>query len=274
MNIQTVDSLNSGRYTAQAAAKSVVGCGSPEFNIEHSRAHAVFLCKMHCYTQIMVGRAGQLSGWPGSMLTGTSTPVRLTTNKCGSFGGEFSEFNIEVATMATTLTQTQPEITLVDGRAVTTSIALADYFTKRHDDVLKKIRILDCSPEFNARNFAAVEYTDAKGEQRPAYHITRDGFAFLAMGFTGKRAAIFKENYIIAFNKMEARLYAGPDLSSVTHNATVLARYLQIINEAWRESLYPMLAAARSPLAVELHDRIQDAGFISALVAKSLGRSS
>jgi Rha family phage regulatory protein len=193
----------------------------------------------------------------------------------GSLGGELSKLAHEAATMATIPTQTQPEVTIIDGHAVTTSIAIADYFTKRHDDVLKKIRALECSPEFNARNFAEVEYTDAKGEKRPAYQITRDGFAFLGMGFTGKRAAAFKENYITAFNHMEMQLQAsGNDLSSIAHNAAVSARYLQIINQAWRESLYPMLVAAKSPLAVELHDRIQDAGFISALVAKSLGRLS
>ena len=40
----------------------------------------------------------------------------------------------------------------------------------------------------------------------PAYLMTRDGFTFLAMGFTGPRAAVFKEAYIEAFNKMEAEL--------------------------------------------------------------------
>lgn len=36
--------------------------------------------------------------------------------------------------------------------------------------------------------------------------ITRDGFVFLAMGFTGKEAAQWKEAYIEAFNAMEAAL--------------------------------------------------------------------
>ncbi|MFC0140637.1 ash family protein [Erwinia mallotivora] len=96
-----VDSLDSGRYTALAAAKSAAGCGSPEFTIAHNRAYAVFLCAKHCHISTMVGRAGQPQGWPGSMVTGTSTPVRLTTNKCGSFGGELSKFTIEAAIMAT-----------------------------------------------------------------------------------------------------------------------------------------------------------------------------
>lgn len=33
--------------------------------------------------------------------------------------------------------------------------------------------------------------------------MTRDGFTFLVMGFTGKVAAQFKEAYIEAFNEME-----------------------------------------------------------------------
>ena len=47
---------------------------------------------------------------------------------------------------------------------------------------------------------ANLVYKDAKGELRPMYYLTRDGFTFLAMGFTGKVAAKFKENYINAFN--------------------------------------------------------------------------
>ncbi|WNV05894.1 hypothetical protein RP726_05640 [Candidatus Methylospira mobilis] len=34
------------------------------------------------------------------------------------------------------LAQVTPEVRLHDGKAVTTSIAVAEYFTKRHDDVL------------------------------------------------------------------------------------------------------------------------------------------
>ncbi|EAB3590516.1 hypothetical protein IR649_000986 [Salmonella enterica] len=201
-----IDSAIPGRYTVQAPHKAGAGRGNPEFNIEHNRAHAVFSCHEHCYAQIMVGRAGPVSAGPGSMLTGISTPVRLTTYKVvESLGGEFIEFNIEAATMATVPTLAQPEIRIINGQAVTSSLAVADYFTKRHDDVLKKIRALDCSPEFTARNFAVSDYTDASGRKLPCYNITRDGFAFLAMGFTGKRAAQFKEAYINAFNQMEKR---------------------------------------------------------------------
>jgi hypothetical protein len=36
------------------------------------------------------------------------------------------------------------------------------------------------------------------------YEMTKDGFVFLAMGFTGPEAGAFKEAYIVEFNRMEA----------------------------------------------------------------------
>jgi Rha family phage regulatory protein len=99
-----------------------------------------------------------------------------------------------------------PQITVIDGQLKTTSRDIADHFGKRHDDVLKRIRSLECSSEFNARNFALVDYIDAKGEARTEYRITRDGFSFLCMGFTGAKAAQWKERYIATFNEMAAKL--------------------------------------------------------------------
>lgn len=201
-----LENKNGWNYSSPAVAKSTAGIGTPSFTKAHNRAQAVFLCAKHSHIRIMVGRAGQPSGWPASLVTGSSNPVRLTTIEIGTSGGELTEFTKEAAIMATILTHFLPKVTIENGRAVTTSIAVADFFQKRHDDVLRKLRSLDSSPDFNARNFAAVEYTDAKGESRPAYEMTKDGFVFLVMGFTGKRAAAFKEAYISEFNRLEAEL--------------------------------------------------------------------
>lgn len=43
--------------------------------------------------------------------------------------------------------------------------------------------------------------------------MTRDGFTFLAMGFTGAKAAQFKEAYISEFNRLEILLITPPDES-------------------------------------------------------------
>lgn len=101
-----------------------------------------------------------------------------------------------------------PNLRLVNGTPVVSSLTLAEHFRKRHDDVLKAIRnLIRGLPEnFNARNFAAVEYLDPKGEKRPAFNLTRDGFTLLAMGFSGAKALAWKVRYIQAFNTMEDRL--------------------------------------------------------------------
>lgn len=118
--------------------------------------------------------------------------------------------------MATIPAFLHPEVTVNNGRAVTTSIAVACFFQKEHKDVLRKISTLDSSPDFNQRNFALVDYTDAKGENRPAYEMTKDGFVFLVMGFTGKKAAAFKEAYISEFNRLESELTKPLPVAPVT----------------------------------------------------------
>ena len=72
--------------------------------------------------------------------------------------------------------------------------------------MLEAIRHLDCSPEFGRRNFTPSSYTNSQNKKQPLYEITRDGFTFLCMGFTGPQAALWKERYIEAFNRMELAL--------------------------------------------------------------------
>ena len=93
-----------------------------------------------------------------------------------------------------------------NNEAVTSSRLVAEYFGKQHKDVMRTIKNLNCSKEFNERNFTPVKYTDRKGETRQEYLMTKDGFTILAMGFTGAKAMQFKEAYINAFNKMEQLL--------------------------------------------------------------------
>lgn len=87
-------------------------------------------------------------------------------------------------------------ICLKDSKAITTTLKVAEFFGKEHKNVLRDIQALECSEEFNRLNFERVEYFDSKGERRPYFEMTKDGFVFLVMGFTGKNAARFKEAYI------------------------------------------------------------------------------
>lgn len=216
---------NGWRYSSQAPHKTGAGIGTPLTTIAHNRAFAVFLCVKHGHIRIMVGRAGQPQGWPVPMVAGSSNPVRLTTYEFGTSRGEFIKLTIEDAIMATIPAPSHPQVTVENGRAVTTSVAVAEYFGKRHDNVIQKIKLLDCSSEFNALNFKDVTYTDAKGEKRPAYQITKNGFVFLVMGFTGKKAAAFKEAYIAEFDRMENELRPSSDCLIKGDTRTVVVHF-------------------------------------------------
>lgn len=78
-----------------------------------------------------------------------------------------------------------------DGQPFTTSRAVAERFGKRHADVLRTIEKLCAEipdPAFAQRNFAFSEYADTTGRRLPEYRLSHDGFALLAMGFTGRSA--------------------------------------------------------------------------------------
>ena len=102
-----------------------------------------------------------------------------------------------------------PQLTISEkGIPMASSLNIANVFEKEHFHVLRDIENLlkDIPEDFIATNFGLVEYTDAKGEKRPMYNLTRDAFTLLAMGFTGKKAMRFKVLYIETFNAMEKAL--------------------------------------------------------------------
>ncbi len=215
---------NGWRYSSQAPHKTGAGIGTPLTTIAHNRAFAVFLCVKHGHIRIMVGRAGQPQGWPVPMVAGSSNPVRLTTYEFGTSRGEFIKLTIEDAIMATIPALSHPQVTVENGRAVTTSVAVAEFFGKLHKNVIQKIEMLECSSQFTELNFKPSEYTDSTGRKLPMYQITKNGFVFLVMGFTGKRAAAFKEAYIAEFDRMEnelrlssGRLIKGDSRTVVVH---------------------------------------------------------
>ena len=92
--------------------------------------------------------------------------------------------------------------------AVCDSLVVAEKFEKQHKSVLRAIeKIIKDSPAQNcARCFKKTTYKDEQGKPRPMYLMNRDGFTFLAMGFTGKKANEWKWQYIKAFNSMETFL--------------------------------------------------------------------
>ncbi|UIP52215.1 Rha family transcriptional regulator [Ligilactobacillus salivarius] len=95
-----------------------------------------------------------------------------------------------------------------DQQAVTTSLILAEAFEKEHRNVIRTIetKIGELNFEQSLKMFSKGEYTNTQNKQQPMYYLNRDGFTFIAMGFTGRKADEFKLKYIDAFNKMEEQI--------------------------------------------------------------------
>lgn len=102
-------------------------------------------------------------------------------------------------------------VMLAGDRPVTDSRKVAAKFGKRHGDVIRAIRNLECSDDFTQRNFALCYENNelANGKPAPYFQMTKDGFVMLAMGFTGKAAMAVKEAYIAAFNAMFEHIAKG-----------------------------------------------------------------
>ena len=91
-------------------------------------------------------------------------------------------------------------------QAMTSSLLVAKEFGKAHAKVMRDIENLNCSDEFRLANFGDSSFKNEQGREFPMVTMTKDGFSFLVMGYTGKKAARFKEAYINAFNKMELEI--------------------------------------------------------------------
>lgn len=137
-----------------------------------------------------------------------------------------------------------------NGEPYTTSRAVAERFGKLHKDVLKAIENLLTNmpdPEFGRRNFAPSSYINAQRKAQPEYRLTHDGFALLAMGFSGRDALAWKVAFLQAFNAIEAELHRLQDAK---------AKALDVL----RPSLQPVIDGER-------------VGANRALIARYMGKS-
>ena len=104
-----------------------------------------------------------------------------------------------------------PLVSIENGQPTTTSLDVAEFFHKRHDNVIRDIEKLRAeSDATHLLNFEEVSNVTVRPDgtriETPAYILTRAGFVMLAMGFSGKKAQDFKWAYIDAFDAMEAKL--------------------------------------------------------------------
>ena len=134
-----------------------------------------------------------------------------------------------------------PETMLVKldhGHVFTTSLKAVEHFNKRHKNVLQSIASLIADladPAFTELNFQPSEYVDRSGRKLRMYHLSRNAFALLVMGFTGKEALAWKIKFLKAFDSLEAELQART------------ARYAAALDQV-RPNLRPVVEGTQSGL--------------------------
>lgn len=107
----------------------------------------------------------------------------------------------------TVKTHSMIEIVNQHNQVVTTSKNVADNFGKYHKNIIRDIERLLEEDRLNFEPmFYEGEEPDSYGRPQKVYYMNRDGFTFLVMGFTGKRANQFKLAYLEQFNSMEKQL--------------------------------------------------------------------
>ena len=104
-----------------------------------------------------------------------------------------------------------PSVSLHSGRPATTSLEVAKFFGKRHDNVLRDVDALlsqlpENSLQLNFEETYQEQETPLGVKQARMFILYRDGFMLLVMGYTGKKALAMKLAYIEAFNRMEEEL--------------------------------------------------------------------
>ncbi|WCG23702.1 Rha family transcriptional regulator (plasmid) [Vagococcus lutrae] len=98
-------------------------------------------------------------------------------------------------------------VVIENEQVVTTSLQVAEVFNKQHKHVLEAIDDLIGVVENSADLFYEDTYIHPQNKQEYRQILmNKKGWILIAMGFTGKKAAQFKLDYINAFDEMEKML--------------------------------------------------------------------
>lgn len=135
---------------------------------------------------------------------------------------------------------------VVEGRPVTSSRIVAEYFEKRHDAVMRDIENLVAKkPELNHfHNFVemveTIEIGSGAKREVKVWMMDRKGFSILAMGFTGAKALDFKCAFYDEFERMEAQLRSPSQLENgdTITNAQQVAIQQAVARRAKKTAVY------------------------------------
>lgn len=161
---------------------------------------------------------------------------------------------------------------VVEGRPVTSSRIVAEYFGKQHHHVVRDIRTLisqkpdlernanfgECSETINLANGAT--------RQVPFFWMDRKGFSLLAMGFTGAKALDFKCAFYDEFERMEQALKNPPAPAYITDaQQREIQRAVGRRSEGYGINYQTIYSALKNHFNVPSYKRILEKDFEAAI---------
>ena len=130
---------------------------------------------------------------------------------------------------------------IVNLQQTMTSLEIAELTGKQHFHVMEAIRKMEPAwVKVNGRNFALVEYKDAKGELRPCYQLTKTECLYIATKFNDEARA----KLVLRWEELERADVRGKmadvrgkmaDVRCLSEPKKILALADDIIGEALRQ---------------------------------------
>jgi len=117
-----------------------------------------------------------------------------------------------------------------EGKFFTDSLSISKIFDKEHRDVLKAINNCEVSENFRSANFCTDLYFDNYNRKQPKINLTKKGFSFVVMGFTGEKASQFKESYINRFEELEEQV-KQPKQELITDPLTIMSMSIEALKK-------------------------------------------
>lgn len=134
-----------------------------------------------------------------------------------------------------------------NGQVVVRTRVVAERFGKRHSHVVEAIenKIKNLTAENSEVNLSTLFIPTTymhNGNKYKEYLLTRDGFTFIVMGFTGAEADKWKLKYIEAFNKMEQALREQVPLLEYNQELQEFDKVAKIIGLSKQDKLVVVLS--------------------------------
>lgn len=161
---------------------------------------------------------------------------------------------------------------VVEGRPVTSSRIVSEYFEKKHSDVVRAIEAISTKKTelVASRNFAQwseqVEIGSGAKRTVTGYWMDRKGFCLLAMGFTGAKALEFKCAFYDEFERMEQALKNPPAPAYITDaQQREIQRAVGRRSEGYGINYQTIYSALKNHFNVPSYKRILEKDFEAAI---------